>query len=182
MPRTGTGQHGLPADTTTCSEHDDPHATPSVRFPDSIGLLYRPVVPDVPPLALLLLQASRWFDRQVLLELEAAGWPRLTPAQSLLFAEMDPAGISPAALSRRLGTTRQSAHDLVAGLVRLDLLSVEDDPARRGGRLVMLTSAGHALARDARQILAGLEGRLDDAGTQRLRTALGELWPSPREP
>lgn len=141
------------------------------------GLLYGPVVTDAPPLALLLLQASRWFDRQLLDELAAAGWPRLTPAQSLLFAEMDPRGISPAALGRRLGTSRQSAHELVGGLVRLDLLAVVPDPARRNGRLVVLTPAGEQLARDAGRILTGLEARFEGSTTQRLRAALGELLP-----
>jgi len=66
------------------------------------------------PLALLLLRASRWFDRQLLEGLEAEGWPRLTPAQSLVFAHLDPDGVAPATLARRLGVPFRSGGSLTA--------------------------------------------------------------------
>ena len=124
------------------------------------------------PLALLLLRASRWFDRQLLDGLEDAGWPRLTPAQSLVFAHLDPEGTAPSALARRLGTTRQGTSELVAGLVRLDLLNAVPDPGRRGGRLVVLTARGRALARDARRLLDELEVRLGPERGTELRRLL----------
>lgn len=127
------------------------------------------------PLALLLLRASRWFDRQLLDGLEAAGWPRLTPAQSLVFAHLDPQGVPPAALARRLGTSRQGVQELVAGLVRHDLLAVQVDPARRGGRLVVLTDRGNALTAEARRLLAALEQLLGQARTEQLRCLLTDL-------
>jgi DNA-binding MarR family transcriptional regulator len=116
------------------------------------------------PLALLLLRASRWFDQQLLDRLERQGWPRLTPAQSLVFAHLTPGGVPPATLARRLGTSRQATQDLVGGLVRHHLLEVVPDPVRRGGRLVTLTPTGRALAKDAREILEELEATL---GTER---------------
>ena len=127
------------------------------------------------PLALLLLRASRWFDRQLLDRLEDAGWPRLSPAQSLVFAHLSPAGVPPAALARRLGTTRQATADLVAGLVRLELLEVVPDASRRGGRLVVLTARGTRLAEDARDILGSLERELGDERAEALRDQLGDL-------
>lgn len=127
------------------------------------------------PLALLLLRASRWFDRRLLDGLEAAGWPRLTPAQSLVFAHLDADGVAPATLARRLGTTRQGTQELVAGLVRHDLLAVEDDPARRAGRLVVLTGRGRRLALDARRLLDDLEGELGVERADGLRRLLGDL-------
>lgn len=137
-----------------------------------------PPVPPVPPvpLALLLLHASRWFDRQLLDGLAAAGWPRLTPAQSLVFAHLDPdGGVVPAVLARRLGTTRQGVQELVAGLVRHDLLTVETDPARRGGRLVMLTDTGRTLTGDARRLLTRLEHSLGQQRVDQLRNLLAEF-------
>lgn len=110
-----------------------------------------------PPLALALLRASRWFDAHLLGQLEQRGWPRLTPAQSLVFAHLSEDGTSPSELARRLGTSRQAAHELVAGLHRLALLEVVEDPGRRRGRLVVLTVVGRDLARDAREVLAALE-------------------------
>ncbi len=118
-----------------------------------------------PPLALLLLQASRWFDSQLLERLEQRGWPRLTPAQSLVFAHLPAGGAPPATLARSLGTSRQAAHELVAGLEQLDLLRLGEDPDRRRGRLVVLTARGEGLARDARTVLAELE---DGLGGQRV--------------
>ena len=127
------------------------------------------------PLALLLLQASRWFDRQLLDGLADAGWPRLTPAQSLVFAHLDPQGVPPAALARRLGTSRQGVQELVAGLVRHGLLAVDADPTRRGGRLVVLTDQGRALTSDARRLLGALEQSLGRERAEQLRSLLTHL-------
>ena len=113
-----------------------------------------------PPLALVLLRASRWFDAELLKRLEEDGWPRLSSAQSLVFAYLPEDGLPPAELARRLGTTRQAAHQLVAGLCRLGLLAVADDGSRRRGRFVVLTATGEALASDARRVLAELEHAL----------------------
>jgi len=118
-----------------------------------------------PPLALVLLRASRWFDAELLKRLEETGWPRLSPAQSLVFAHLPADGLAPAELARRLGTTRQAAHQLVAGLCRLGLLVVADDDSRRRGRAVVLTPTGQALAADARRVLSELEQAL---GTHRV--------------
>jgi len=128
-----------------------------------------------PPLALALLHASRWFDAQLLEQLEQRGWPRLGPAQSLVFAHLPGEGISPAALARRLGTSRQAAHELVAGLHRHGLLEVVADPHRRGGGLVVLTATGRALAHDAREVLAGLEEPLGRERVEALHELLGAL-------
>lgn len=124
------------------------------------------------PLALLLLRASRWFDHQLLQGLQRQGWPPLSPAQSLVFACLDPAGIPPAELARRLGHTRQATHQLVTGLVTLDLLALTPNPARRGGLLVTLTKRGQALTHDAHRLLAGLEHDLGADLVSQLRTTL----------
>lgn len=127
------------------------------------------------PLALLLLRASRWFDRRVVDGLEHRGWPRLTGAQTLAFAHLDDDGTPPAELARRLGTTRQATADLVAVLVRLDLLEVVDDPARARGRLVRLTGRGRDLAADARDLLDRDERDLPPREVAALRRALTSL-------
>ena len=125
-----------------------------------------------PPLALLLLRASRWFDHQLLQGLQRQGWPQLSPAQSLVFAYLDPGGVSPAELARRLGHTRQATHQLITGLVALDLLARTPNPARRGGLLVILTPRGRTLTSDAQRLLAGLEDDLGSDLVTRLRTTL----------
>jgi DNA-binding MarR family transcriptional regulator len=124
------------------------------------------------PLAYLLLRASRWFDAALREELAARGWPRLSAAQSLVFAFLGPDGTPPATLARLLGTTRQATHDLVGGLVCQGLLDVVDDPARRRGRLVRLTAEGRALAADAVHVLAVLEAGLPPGRAGALRESL----------
>jgi DNA-binding MarR family transcriptional regulator len=139
------------------------------------------IVPTV-PLALLLLRASRWFDRQLLERLAERGWPALTPAQSLVFAHLDPEGVPPAELARRLGTSRQSTQDLVAGLVARGLLVLASNPLRRGGRLVTMTEQGRALAGDSRRIQEALERDLGERRVSDLRALLqdfGELSSDP---
>lgn len=128
-----------------------------------------------PPLALVLLRASRWFDQRLREQLVADGWPALSAAQSLVFAHLDADGTSPAELARRLGTSRQSTSELVAGLVRLGLLTVQDDPARRRGRLVGLTRTGQQLADHAGQVLVDLEAALDGARVELVHRTLETL-------
>lgn len=123
----------------------------------------------------MLLRASRWFDRQLLEGLERAGWPRLTPAQSLLFAYLPAGGVPPASLAHQLGTTRQGTHELVAGLVRLDLLTATVDPTRTGGRLVALTDRGRALTDDAQRILRDLERQIGDERANEVRQLLANI-------
>lgn len=123
----------------------------------------------------MLMRAARWFDLNSLAALEKRGWPRLSPAQSLLFAHLDEQGTPPAEVARRLNQTRQATQDLVAGLTRLGLLVVTDDPGRRGGRLVCLTTAGRHLVRDAYSILMAMEAAVGDQLVERLRARLGDV-------
>ncbi|KQO64322.1 MarR family winged helix-turn-helix transcriptional regulator [Curtobacterium sp. Leaf261] len=127
---------------------------------------------DELPLALLLLRASRWFDGHLLEALQAEGWPRLMPAQSLVFAQLAPGGIAPAELARRLRISRQATQELVAGLAVQDVLEVVDDPARSRGRLVRLTPHGRRLTAAARAILNDLEHQLGDRRSAALRELL----------
>jgi DNA-binding MarR family transcriptional regulator len=132
-----------------------------------------------PSLALLLLRGSRWFDRALLERLAVDGWS-LTAAQSLVFAHLDDGGTRLAELARRLGTTRQSASELVAGLCALGVLEVVDDPEQARGRRVRLTVDGRRLTGRAAEHLAVLEAqlaeRLGAAQVRALRQALETPW------
>ena len=134
------------------------------------------------PLAFLLLRASHWFDRRLLDGLQQRGWPALSPAQSLVFAHLDPEGLPPAELARRLGQTRQATSEVVRGLVRLGLLEIDLNPRRRGGRLVLLTQRGRALVRDAQQLLAELEAAVGMHRVEALRDLLDEITTTDGEP
>lgn len=128
-----------------------------------------------PPLARLLLFGSRWFDAASTAELVRQGWPRLSPAQTLVFAVAGFDQITVASLARRLGHSRQATHQLVRGLVDLGLYELVDDPRRRGGRLVSVTDRGAQLATAAYRILLGLEASLGENIADRLRDHLLDL-------
>ncbi|RIQ11336.1 MarR family transcriptional regulator [Jiangella rhizosphaerae] len=133
---------------------------------------------------MLLLQRGRWLDRVMTARLHARGWPKLTSAQSLVFASLHPESTPLAVLTERLGTTRQSTHELVTGLVKLGLISLvpdQDDPRRRS---IELTPNGRRLARQAATIFAELERHLaDQLGSDRLellRDTLTAEWEPPQ--
>lgn len=99
----------------------------------------------------------------------------MSPAQSLLFANLDETGTSPSELARRLGQSRQATQDLVARLCAQGLLEVVPDPHRRGGRLVRLTGSGRRLVQEAYAILVEMESALGAPVVDRARTVLTEL-------
>lgn len=114
---------------------------------------------DVPPLALSLLVAAEWFDRELRRRLAADGWPRLSTNQSRLVAELD--GVrGQADLARRLEITRQSVHVIVRRLGELGVVEVAGADAPRPGAVV-LTGAGRRLGADAARHLADLEAEMD---------------------
>lgn len=127
------------------------------------------------PLALVLLVASRWFDTHLREELAQRGWPPLSAAQSLVFSHLPHDGIPPATLARELGNSRQATAQLMAGLVELDLVMIMNDPQRRRGKLVTLTTRGAALAVEAQGILRELEAHVDPALAEAMRCELPRL-------
>ncbi|MCO7218366.1 MarR family winged helix-turn-helix transcriptional regulator [Klenkia sp. PcliD-1-E] len=139
-----------------------------------------------PPLARLLLMGSRWFDAACAAELLRMGWPRLSPAQTLVFAYAGFDRLTVPTLARRLGNTRQSTHQLAQGLVDLGLFAFTVDPGRRGGRLLGITERGTALATDAYQVLGRLEATLGGHSAEVLREHLQlidfERRPLPADP
>lgn len=131
------------------------------------------------PLARMLLMAARWFDTELRAALVARGWPHLSAAQSQLFAHLGGDLISPAELARRLGNTRQTTHGVIAGLQDLGLVSVHENPLRRGRTLVCVTPRGRVLALDAYRILGELEARLGAERVRSLRRLLTGIGADP---
>jgi DNA-binding MarR family transcriptional regulator len=128
----------------------------------------------------LLLRAFRWFDESLIAVLHAAGWPELTRAHSLVFAQLDPGGTRTAEIARRAGISRQAVHQTVQELQRLGLVGLVPDPSNRSAKLVVPTDRGQASIRVATATLAKLEGeltrRLGRDQVQALRQALEADW------
>jgi DNA-binding MarR family transcriptional regulator len=128
----------------------------------------------------LLLRAFRWFDESLVNALHAAGWPEVTRAHSLVFAQLDATGTRTAEIARRAGVSRQAVHQTVRELQRLGLVELVPDPANRSAKLVMATDRGRQSTQVALATLAALEveltQRLGERRVQTLREALEADW------
>ena len=124
---------------------------------------------------LLIFELRRTVDRlesELLARLEATGWPRLTINQVLLFAHLEPDGVTPAALARRMGMSRQSMQKNLDRLEAFGLVEVRAHPQDRRSNLVIHTAEGLAFARAVALVLDGFERRLEAAlGTDAVNQA-----------
>ncbi|MEV5716870.1 MarR family winged helix-turn-helix transcriptional regulator [Amycolatopsis mediterranei] len=143
---------------------------------------------DGPLLGPLVRKAYRWYRDGVQSRLALQGDPALSMGQFELFAQVDWDGTSIAELARRMGTTRQSAHQAVRELVQADLLEVGPDPSSARSKLVRPTARAADRLRAARKVLVELEDelakRLGLDRVEQLREILGADWgtPLPRDP
>ncbi|MER7715392.1 MarR family winged helix-turn-helix transcriptional regulator [Streptomyces flaveolus] len=129
-----------------------------------------------PNMPLLLAGAKRWFDDALMASMRAAGEQPLSSAQGQVFALLDPDGTTVAELARRLGVTRQTAHQAVHGLLALGLLEQVPDPSSARNRLIRITAEGVRVHRRAQATLAVIEDalaeRIGAESATALRTAL----------
>jgi DNA-binding MarR family transcriptional regulator len=143
------------------------------------------ISPKTPPASLpqLLTDARRWFEEALQHSLETSGAAAVSPTQVTLFGVLDEGGTTASELARRMGVTRQSAHQAVHGLVALGLLEQVPDPASARRRLIRRTELGRTTHTRAERILAQAESALAerigaDAVTA-LRDALERSWGEP---
>ncbi|GAA2490591.1 MarR family winged helix-turn-helix transcriptional regulator [Streptomyces gobitricini] len=131
----------------------------------------------------LLGEARRWFEEGLLAALEAAGAVPVSPTQAQLFAVLDDQGTTVSELARRMGVTRQTAHQAVHGLVATGLLEQVPDSASARQRLIRRTQEGERAHRQAAVILERLEEQLAERIGQKavdaLRAALEVPWGRP---
>ncbi|WP_093799262.1 MarR family winged helix-turn-helix transcriptional regulator [Streptomyces sp. Wb2n-11] len=136
----------------------------------------------------LLGDARRWFEDALLATLEEAGAVPVSPTQVRLFAVLDEQGTTVSELARRMGVTRQTAHQAVHGLVADGLLEQVPDPASARQRLIRRTPEGERAHHRAGVILGRLEeelaARIGREAVDALRAALEAPWgrPSPLDP
>jgi DNA-binding MarR family transcriptional regulator len=134
----------------------------------------------------LLGDARRWFEEGLLAALETAGAMPVSPTQAQLFAVLDDGGTTGSELARRMGVTRQTAHQAVHGLIAAGLLEQAPDPASARRRLIRRTEEGERTHRQAVLILERLEeelaARIGQEAVAALRTTLETPWGSPPSP
>ncbi|MGW8330044.1 MarR family winged helix-turn-helix transcriptional regulator [Streptomyces sp. NPDC055808] len=134
----------------------------------------------------LFTDARRWFEEGLLAAMEAAGATPVSPAQAQLFAVLDDGGTTVSELARRMGVTRQTAHQAVHGLVDAGLLAQVPDPGSARRRLIRRTPDGERAHGRATEILERLEGqlaaRIGKDAADALRSALEANWGDPPAP
>ncbi|WP_253195478.1 MarR family winged helix-turn-helix transcriptional regulator [Streptomyces sp. JHA26] len=129
---------------------------------------------------LLLAGAKRWFDDALTASMRAAGEQPLSSAQGQVFALLDAEGTTVAELARRLGVTRQTAHQAVHGLVSLGLLEQVPDPSSARNRLIRITAEGVRVHQRAQATLAVIEDVLAERVGEEAATALRAALTAPR--
>ncbi|MFD5074310.1 MarR family winged helix-turn-helix transcriptional regulator [Streptomyces sp. NPDC058371] len=134
----------------------------------------------------LLGDARRWFDEGLSAAMAAAGGAPVSPTQVQLFAVLDHEGTTVSELARRMGVTRQTAHQAVHGLVSAGLLEQVPDPSSARQRLIRRTQQGERAHRRAGAVLERLEARLAERIGQEavddLRATLEAPWGRPPAP
>jgi DNA-binding MarR family transcriptional regulator len=100
------------------------------------------------------------MNDELLTRLVADGWPRLTRNQSLLFANLQPEGITASELARQIGITRQSMQKLIESLLGESLVELTEHPDDARSHLVGLAPRGSQLMLEARKHLLDIERRL----------------------
>lgn len=103
------------------------------------------------------------LERALSTRLVQAGWPDLTVNQVLLFAHLDPDGVTPAELARRMGMSRQSMQKNLDRLRDSELVAVQPHPDDRRSTIVTKTAAGERFTATAARLLDGFERRLEAA-------------------
>ncbi|MFF8288548.1 MarR family winged helix-turn-helix transcriptional regulator [Streptomyces sp. NPDC016309] len=127
-----------------------------------------------PNLPQLLAEAKRWFEEALLASMRAAGEQSVTAAQAGVFAVLADEGTSISELARRIGVTRQTAHQAVRSLVAMGLLEQVHDPASGRSSLVRPTAEGSRVHRRALAAIAVIEDVLADRIGAATVTALRE--------
>jgi DNA-binding MarR family transcriptional regulator len=128
---------------------------------------------------LLIFELRRAVDvleRELMSRLAAAGWSSLTINQVLVFAFLEPEGVTQAELARRMGMSRQSMQKHLERLRELKLVTTQPHPRDGRASLVMATTAGRRLSEDAARLLDGFERRMEATmGTQVVNDARAVL-------
>lgn len=132
------------------------------------------------PLTVLLGAASQSVLRRLQLRLRACGYDTVTEPHLVLFGNLDCGATHAAQIAQRMQVSRQAISKTLRELHSLGFVRLEDDPARRNQKLVVMTERGMQLALDAREQLHAIEAEMAaeigaDALTA-LRGALEEYW------
>lgn len=131
----------------------------------------------------LLLRGFYWMDESLQHGLQAAGWPEITHAQSMLIITVGEGVTRSSAIARQLGISRQAVHQSLNELVKLGILELVPDPDDGRAKLVQIADRSLPIVQEARKINAKLEKqlakRIGADNVKALRDALEQEWGDP---
>ena len=133
-----------------------------------------------PPLTVLLGAVSQSVLRRLHGRLRECGYDSVTEPHLVLFGNLDCGATHAAQIAQRMQVSRQAISKTLRELQALGFARLEDDPARRNQKLVVMTEQGMQLAVDARAQLHVIETEMAaEIGTEAmtaLRRALETYW------
>jgi DNA-binding MarR family transcriptional regulator len=139
----------------------------------------REAPPGAENIGRLLLRAVRAFEVDLTARLAARGYANIRLAHSAVFAHLDREGSRVVDLAERAGMTKQSMAELVDDLVAKGYLERRPDQSDRRAKLIVATTRGRRLLRDAiaeiGRMEAAYQGRLGNDEVDSLRSMLAEL-------
>lgn len=112
------------------------------------------------PLTVLLQAASQSILRGLIERLKACGYTDITEPHLVLFGNLDCGATHAAQIAQRMRVSRQAISKTLRELQSSGWVRLEDDPARRNQKLVVMTKSGMQLANDARKALGEIEALL----------------------
>lgn len=134
-------------------------------------------------LILELITAFYWFDEGLQNYLRRTGWPEITRPQSMLMCNLALGLRRPSEIARRLGVSRQAVHATLAQMIDKRVLDLVEDSEDRRIKVVVLTTFGEAMRREAQEamrlMVEELEKRIGAGKVANLRAALLAGWGEP---
>ena len=127
---------------------------------------------------LLGLVATQW-RRQLRDGVAAQGFPFFAEARAEVLAHVPPEGLAQAALSARMGMSKQAVQQFLDQLVADGVVTRETDPGDKRLKTVRLTELGLRAREEAERTRRALDADIrlavGDKGYKRLRRALRKL-------
>lgn len=127
----------------------------------------------------LLGRAAQQWRRRLRDDVAARGYPFYAEARSELLAHVPAEGVAQAALSARMGITKQAVQQFIDQLVADGAVSREPHPTDRRLKTIRLTELGSRAREQAERTRRAIETdmrlTIGDKGLKRLRKALNKL-------
>lgn len=127
-----------------------------------------------------ILEGFYWFDDGLQKYLAAQGWKPISRAQSTVMMNVIAGSNRATDIAKNLGLTRQAVHVTIRQMIEEGLVELEEDPADRRVKRIVLTKEVEPMRRDARRaidlLVAELVDRIGEQDVRNLYRAFSKDW------